>query len=74
MYPNIYVKYLGVNLGGRARTEEKIMCKVVGAIEFSNLEHDICRVKIRISWVWQFTLQSAQRHNQILKIVQRISQ
>jgi hypothetical protein len=30
--------------------EEKIVCKVVGAIEFSNLEHDICRVKICKKW------------------------
>jgi hypothetical protein len=26
------------------------VCKVVGAIEFSNLAHDICSVKIRKKW------------------------
>jgi hypothetical protein len=53
------------------RVEEKIVCKVVGAIEFSNLAHDICRVKIRKKW-WVYLhrlgLQSAQRHTQISKI------
>ncbi len=50
------------------------MCKVVGAVEFSNLAHDICRVKIRKKWriylyrsgFGQFTLQSAQRHKRKL--------
>jgi hypothetical protein len=40
----------GVNLGGWALIEEKIVCKVVSAIEFSNLAYDICRVKIRKQW------------------------
>jgi hypothetical protein len=56
-----------VNLGGRARIEEKIVLKVVGAI----LGARYCRVKVAsstvIGWVWQFTLRSAQRHNQISK-------
>ncbi len=46
----MYFAAKGVNLGGRAQIEEKHVCKVVGAIEFLNLEHDICSAKIRIKW------------------------
>ncbi len=50
MFKNSLFRRLWSQLRRPGANWKIFLCKVVGAIEFSNLARDFCRVKIRKKW------------------------